>query len=278
MMNEISLRSYIRDIEGLVNRNQNEEAIAHCRYILRSYPRYIDAYRILGKALLESQRFGDATDIFQRVLSSVPDDFISHVGMSVVREDEGNLNEAIWHMERAFELQPANSTIQDELRRLYGRRDGVEPSKIRLTRGALARMYDKGDLYQQAITELRATLAEHTGRYDLQTLLAKIYLKTGQKIKAAETANHILHNLPNCLVPIKIMIQILNESNREAEAKNLFEKLNQLDPYSQFTSPKSPSSENVSENAILIEKLEWKREKLDIQDSQQPCQRNQQWV
>ncbi len=270
MMNEISLRSYIREIEGLINRNQNEEAIAHCRNILKSYPRYIDAYRILGKALLESQRFGDATDIFQRVLSSIPDDFISHVGMSLVREDEGNLNEAIWHMERAFEIQPANSTIQDELRRLYGRRDGVEPLKIRLTRGALARMYDKGDLYQQAITELRATLAEDPGRYDLRTLLATIYLKTGQKVEAAETANHILRNLPNCFVAIKIMIQVLSESDREAEAKNLFEKLNQLDPYSQFASPKSPSSENVSENAIIIEKLDWKREKYDIPESQKP--------
>jgi len=250
MMNEISLRSYIREIEGMVNRNQNEEAISHSRHILTSYPRYIDAYRVLGKALLENQRFGDAADIFQRVLSSVPDDYVSHVGMSMVREDEGNLNEAIWHMERAFEVQPANSLIQDELRRLYGRRDGVEPPKIRLTRGALARMYDKGDLYQQAITELRATLAEEPGRYDLQTLLATIYLKTGQKVKAAETANNILRNLPNCLVPIKIMTQILSESDREDEAKNLFEKLNQLDPYSRFTSTKTPSSESVSENAF----------------------------
>jgi hypothetical protein len=33
---------------------------------------------MLGKAYLESQRYGDASDILQRVLSSVPDDFIAH--------------------------------------------------------------------------------------------------------------------------------------------------------------------------------------------------------
>ena len=109
----------------------------------------------MGKAYLEGQRYGDAADILQRVLSAVPDDFISHIGMSIIREDEGNLDAALWHMERAFEVQPSNQAIQNELRRLYGRRDGMEPPKIRLTRGALARMYAQGDLYEQSIAELR---------------------------------------------------------------------------------------------------------------------------
>jgi len=145
-MSEISLRAYIRDIEKQVDSGRTDEAIAHCRHVLESYPKYIEAYRLLGKAFLESQRFGDAADIFQRVLSSTPDDFVSHVGMSIIREDEGNLDEAIWHMERAFEVQPSNGAIQEELRRLHGKRDNIEPPKVRLTRGALARMYFKGEL------------------------------------------------------------------------------------------------------------------------------------
>ncbi len=123
----IPLRSYIREIEKHIENGRNDEAIADCRHILESYPKYVDAYRLLGKAFLENKRYSDAADIFQRVLSSIPEDFVAHVGMSIIREDEGNLNEAIWHMERAFEIQPANSAIQDELRRLYGRRDGVGP-------------------------------------------------------------------------------------------------------------------------------------------------------
>ena len=205
----IPLRTYIRDIERFINNGRTEEAIAHCRYILNTYPKYVDIYRLLGKAFLENQRLGDAADIFQRVLSSSPDDFVSHVGMSIVREDEGNLDEAIWHMERAFEVQPANSAIQDELRRLYGRRDGIEPPKIRLTRGALARMYDKGDLYQQAIAEIRTALAENPDRIDLQALLANIYHKTNQRVEAAETSSLVLRKLPNCMIPIQIMIQSL---------------------------------------------------------------------
>jgi tetratricopeptide (TPR) repeat protein len=140
-MAKIPLRAYTKEIDGLIDRGQYEQALAHCRYILKFIPKHIDTYRLMAKAYLESQRYGDASDVFQRVLSSVPDDFVSQLGMSIIREDEGNLDAAIWHMERAFEIQPANGAIQSELRRLYGRRDGIEPPKIRLTRGALARMY-----------------------------------------------------------------------------------------------------------------------------------------
>jgi len=139
-MAKVSLRSYNHEIDSLINRGQYEQAIAHCRHILRQFPKHIDTYRLLGKVFLENQRYGDAGDVFQRVLSSIPQDYISHVGMSIIREDEGNLDAAIWHMERASEVQPANKAIQAELRRLHGRRDRVEPPRSRLTKGALARM------------------------------------------------------------------------------------------------------------------------------------------
>ncbi|RMF44455.1 MAG: hypothetical protein D6755_09105, partial [Anaerolineae bacterium] len=149
-MARISLRAYNNEIEALITQENFDEAVAHCRHILSIFPKHVPTYRLLGKAYLESKRHTDALDIFQRLLSAVPDDFIAHLGMSIIREDEGNLNAAIWHMERAFELQPYNSAIQSELRRLYERRDGAAPVKARLTRGALARMYAKGNLYEQA--------------------------------------------------------------------------------------------------------------------------------
>jgi len=139
-MAETPLRAYIRDIDSMIDRGDLEDAIIHCRHILSIYPKHIDTYRLLGKAFLEAQRYSDAADVFQRVLSSVPDDYISHIGMSLIREDEANIEAAISHMERAAEVQPANQAIQAEQRRLYGRRDRVEPSRVGLTRGALARM------------------------------------------------------------------------------------------------------------------------------------------
>jgi tetratricopeptide (TPR) repeat protein len=159
-MAKIPLRAYLKEIEGYIERGEVDQAIAHAKNIIHNFPKQIDAYRLVGKAYLESQRLSEASDILQRVLSVIPDDFIAQVGMSIIREDEGNLDSAIWHMERAYEVQPFNPAVQDELRRLYGRRDGIEPPKIRLTRGALIRMYLRGELYPQAIAETRATLAD----------------------------------------------------------------------------------------------------------------------
>jgi tetratricopeptide (TPR) repeat protein len=154
-MAKVSLRNYNREIESLIDHDRLEEAIAHCRYILQSYPKHLETYRLLGKAYLESKRYPEAADIFQRVLMAAPDDFVSHVGMSIIRDNQGRLDESIRYMEGAFEVQPSNAAIQAELQRLYGRRDGVQPPKIRLTRGALAHMYMQGELYPQAIGEIR---------------------------------------------------------------------------------------------------------------------------
>jgi competence ComEA-like helix-hairpin-helix protein len=252
-MTSISLRAYNREIEDLIERGQNDEAIAHCMQILQSTPKHISTYRLLGKALLESQRFKDAVDIFQRVLSSVPDDYISHVGMSIVREKEKNLDGAIWHMERAFESQPANAAIQDELRRLYGRRDGMEPPKIRLTRGALARMYAKGHLYNQAIGELQAALAEDSKRPDLQVLLAIMYHRSGQREQAVKTCQDLMKKLPYSLEANRILADLLPEGDR----KTYRQRLISLDPYYAHLEPRTPTSDRVPENAVVVERLSY---------------------
>ena len=137
-MAKIPLRAYIREVEKLINQQKLDEAIAHCKHILKQFPKHVDSYRLLGSAYLENKRFSEASDIFQRVLSVIPDDLIAHIAMSIIREDEGNFDSAIWHMERAFEIQPSASSIQSDLRRLFTARDGAEPSKIPLTKKSLS--------------------------------------------------------------------------------------------------------------------------------------------
>src|SRR3970282_709951 len=169
-MAKVSLRAYNQEIEAMIDRGHLDEAIAHCKHNLKTFPKHLDTYRLLGKAYLEYKRDPDAVDIFSRVLCAVPDDFVANVGMSIIRDEENKLDDAIWHMERAFETQPSNAAIQGELQRLYGRRDGVSPPRIRMTRGALANMYVQGELYPQAISEIKGVLVEDPGRSDMQSL------------------------------------------------------------------------------------------------------------
>jgi tetratricopeptide (TPR) repeat protein len=256
-MAKIPLRAYLKEIEGYIERGEVDQAIAHAKNIIHNFPKQIDAYRLVGKAYLESQRLSEASDILQRVLSVIPDDFIAQVGMSIIREDEGNLDSAIWHMERAYEVQPFNPAVQDELRRLYGRRDGIEPPKIRLTRGALIRMYLRGELYPQAIAETRATLADDPQRYDLMVLLARLYYLSGQILEATEICSSLISKLPYCLEANQILCKILPRTSRADDVVKFQQRIIALDPYSAFITPASPTSDMVPEQAVMVDHYAW---------------------
>jgi tetratricopeptide (TPR) repeat protein len=257
-MAKVSLRVYSREIESMIEAGQLDEAIAHCQHILRTFPMHVETYRLLGKCFLEARRYTDAADIFQRALMAVPDDFVSHVGMSIIRDDEGKLDDAIWHMERAFEGQPSNPAIQGELRRLYGRRDGVEPSKIRLSRDALANMYAQGELFNQAIAEIRAVLAEDANRPDLQVMLARAYYRSNQKVEAAEMAANLLKKYAYCLDALRILVDVLPGSARSENTQVYRHRLGMLDPYSSFVSGSTFSTDQVPDAAVILERLEYK--------------------
>jgi competence ComEA-like helix-hairpin-helix protein len=269
-MARISLRAYNRDIEAMIDGGLIDEAFAHCRFILESYPKHVDTYRLMGKALLEAQRFSDASDVFHRVLSSVPDDFIAHLGMSIIREDESNLDAAIWHMERSLEVQPSNAAVQVELRRLYGLRDGLTPQKIQLTRGALARMSAKSNLYSQAISELRAALSDDPQRPDLLVVLAEMYAQTGARMEAVETCNSLISKLPYCLVANRILAEILPETEHAAKAKDYNDRLVELDPYYAQLSAVAPTIEQVPDGAVTIERYAYPGEKFRSTQTAQP--------
>lgn len=256
-MADVTLRAYVKEIDNLIERDQLDEAIAHCRHILQTYPKHMETYRLLGKAYLEAKRFGDAADIFQRVLSAVPEDFVSHIGMAIVREDEGNLDAAIWHMERAFEANPANPAIRQELSRLIGRRDGLEPHKIRLTRGALARQYAQGELYPQAIAELRSALQEDPDRPDLEILLAKMYWRSEQYDAAKSLSKQIIEKLPYSFDANRILATIYQVTNNPEKAGEYHRRLAALDPYMAFVDSAASDPGEISASAVQIDQSDW---------------------
>src|SRR5512138_2558399 len=94
-----TLRAYLDELNLLLEQEALEEVIGHCRHILQHFPKNVETYRILGRALLDRQRFDEANDVFQRVIGAVPDDFVAHLGLSSVAEEHGQIPAALWHAE-----------------------------------------------------------------------------------------------------------------------------------------------------------------------------------
>lgn len=253
-MDEISLKSYDREIKDLIDSGDTQHAILHCTHILQTYPKHVDTNRLLGEAYLESKDYESASEKFQQVLASFPDDFPAHIGMSILREEQQCFDEACWHMERAFESQPASDSIQNELSRLKTKRDGVQVEKIRLNRGALARLYVKGGLYSQAISEIYAILKEDDSRFDLRAILAQILLETGQEVQAAGEAELVLTSLPYCFTANWVMAEFYKKRDQIGNYELFLEKLIEIDPYLDqphfFTSTINP----LPEESFVLEK------------------------
>ena len=255
-MAKVPLRVYNREIEKMIDRGQLDEAIAHCHHIFKTFPKHLETYRLLGKAYLEYKRYKEAVDVFSRVLVSEPNDFVANVGMSIIRDEENKLDDAIWHMERAFETQPSNAAIQGELQRLYGRRDGVQPPRIRMTRGALAHMYVQGELYPQAISEIKSVLKEDPGRSDMEALLARASYRSGLKNEAADAASRVLRRYPYCLDANRVLMEIFSTDKPE-NAQVYRQRVVELDPYAAHVTGNVFQSNEVLDAAVNIEHLDW---------------------
>ncbi len=262
-MAKTSLRAYNRDIETMLDRGQVDEVVAHCLHILKSHPKHLETYRLLGKAYLEMKKYGDAVDIFSRVLVCAPNDFVSHVGMGIIRDEENKLDDAIWHMERAFETQPSNAAVQSELQRLYARRAGSAPPRIRMTRGALAHMYVKGELYPQAIQEIKGVLKDDPGRTDMSALLAKAHYKNGQKTDAAEVAASLLRRYPYCLDANAVLVEIFN-ADKPDNVQAYRQRVVELDPYAAHVTGSVFDTSKAPDSAISIEKLDWSGQAISM--------------
>jgi tetratricopeptide (TPR) repeat protein len=229
----VTLQEYCAEARSLIDQRAYDQAIAICRHILQRYPKHIRTYQVLGEACLEKGQLDEAADIFKRLLNQAdPENFVAYAGLGVIKEEQGKFEEAIWFMERAFELAPNRDEVRNALRRLYGKRDGSEPARIKLNKAALSRLYARGGQYRQAIDEFRILLAadENRDRVDLKVSLAETLWRDGRKEQAAELAREILQACPDCLKAILLLGAAQLEKGRVEEGRTTLDRTRALDP------------------------------------------------
>ncbi len=279
-MAEVALRDYLDEIDNLIDHGSVEAALQHSRHILQQYPKVVDVYRLMGKALLEREDDRAAQDVFQRVLSVDPEDFVARVGLSIVHDRNNELELAIWHMERAFDIAPSNALIQGELRRLYARRDGESPERIPLTRDALARMYAQGDLNAEAIADLRDLLREQPDRLDLQIQMVEVLWRDEQRVEAAELAQKVLVSLPYCLKANLIMGALLQDSEADGESDEPLQCAQAVDPENLFAVNFLGVQSVLAYRTVMLDRLDLQTvsDRLDATDLVEPAEDVPEWL
>ena len=259
-MARVTLREYCAEARELTNSGAYDEAIAICRHILMRYPQHVETYQILGEACLEKGELDEAADVFKRLLSADPENFAAYAGLSVVSEENGQLDEAIKYMEKAFGLEPNSDVIRNALRRLYGKRDGAEPTRIKLNKVALARLYAKGGQYRQAIEEFQHLLESEPTRMDIKVSLTETLWRDGQREQAAQLAREILQTAPYCLKVILILGKILIDKGRGNEGRAILAKARGLDPENNLAQRLFAEHSPLPSRIIMIPRMEKRNE------------------
>ena len=255
-MQKIPLRVFYRKIEELIVNQRSDAAISRAEYLLKKFPKNIAVYKLLGKAFLEKQEFDFANTVFEKILHVEPDDFVSHIGISIIAESFGNLEKSLNSMRRAYELEPSNESLQTEVKRLQKTKDGVAPDQVRLTRGALIKMYSRSQLTEQAIAEARLGIQESPNRIDYRIHLASMLFTSGRKIKAVETCIDIINTLPYCKPALIILYKLIAPLDKTGDSTVYKIRLAEIDPYFSFIKPETNSVDDIPDIAIMVEERE----------------------
>ena len=229
-MPEVTLQSYGEEMRRLVAEGLYDQAIAMGRHLLRLYPKHLQTYRILGEACLEKGNYKEAHGLFARALACDPEDLFSRVGIAVAHEKQGNLDLAIWHLERAYELSPGNAELRKELQRLQSQRGEGTRARLKLTSAAVARLYARSGLWRQAIQEFRTLLEQNPDLVDLKVALAEALWHSDQRKEAVKVCEEILAQYPHCLKANLILGEIGLRGERESEGRALLQLAQDIDP------------------------------------------------
>jgi len=260
---EIALRQYESEINHLIEEARYLEALAHTRHILSQHPRYIGAYYLLGKTMLEADQPELAIDMFQRALNADPEHLMARIGLMMAHQRLDNTNAAIWNLERAIELNPGDIDLVNELRQLYGLRDGFEPDRVPLNRAGLARLYMRGNRPGRAVEELRALLAENPQRLDLRLALAEAYWRDDQIVQAADTCQTLLDDARYCLKANLLLGALWIDSGQE-EGQTYLNRAQEIDLENTLASEMFGAASPLKPREISIEHLTYKPDTLGV--------------
>src|SRR5258708_34472640 len=211
-MADVLLHDLVEQARAHLRAGSYSDAFALARHILHFYPKHIETYAVLAQVSLATNDLAGANDLLRRVLSADPENIIALSGMGLISEAQDKYDEALWYLERAYEIQPSNDELRSELLRIREMFYGTAPSRVELTSGALARVYARQGQYAQAINEFRRLLRNDSKRFDARVALAEALYRAGRTDEAAQVAQALMTDAPFALKPNLILGALWTEN------------------------------------------------------------------
>lgn len=179
--------------DGLAQKGQSNEAMAHYDEAIKLVPNYADAYYNRGSVLFANGRVDEAIADWEKSLRLKPNDADAHTALGNALLRQGLPNEAIAHYEKALELAPedarsrnniawllatsSDSAIRNGARAVAFANEAVElsggrePSFLR----TLAAAYAESGRFAEAVAAVRqaSVIAVMQGKTELANRLEK---------------------------------------------------------------------------------------------------------
>ena len=150
-------------------------------------------------------------------------------------KNEKQIEDALWHIQRAFEMEPRWREVREEVRLISQLYTGHRPGRLRLNGAALSRISMREGKYDEAVKQLKSEVETQDNRVDLLVALAESEWFAQRHEQAVQTARKVLQELPLCLKINLILGQFYAQQDDLASADYFLRVAQQLDPANELS-------------------------------------------
>jgi len=233
-------RRLFDDILALLQARKAEQAVAHCREVLRQYPDDINILGLLGAALGEMRRFDEAEQVLRHVIDLAPTFAKPCEDLGMLLMQQRKAAEAVPLLEKAVRLDPQLEEAHFQLGRalaLLGRGQAADAAfeqafalspQRRLL--ALAAEHHQAGRVQEAEQLCRRVLQQDPAQVDALRLLGLIAAGSGDLDDAEHLLRQALASAPDHAPALFELGRVLKELEKPEQAIEVYRELLALQP------------------------------------------------